>query len=422
MVDKKKKIFLISDDIRATSGVGTQGRFLVEGLIKTGKYSVKQFGGALHHSNLSPVKMDPYGDDLVIFPVNGFGDKMQIRSFLSTEKPDVMILFTDPRFFMHIFEMEDEIHQICPIIYNTIWDNYPVPRFNHPLYDSCDQLNCINKVVYDSIVSMGLADKAKFIPHTLPEGMYKPLSDYEALRYKKMLFGEERADHFMPIFVSRNAKRKQPGDILNAWSMFLKRLQEREGHKKATLIFHADPNDQEGPNLYEMIEMLGINDNVFISKQKIEFEKMNILYNIADVNILISSAEGFGLSILEAKSAGTPSIVQKTGGMTYQVYDADKKRELGIILEPDVTSLVGSQLVPYIYDDYLNWKTIGDAFWKAYKWKPEEKAKLKEWCLEDVKARFVYSDMINSWDKSIEETIERFCREKNNKKYTIDVL
>ena len=44
---KKNKILMISDHAMSPSGVGIQSRFLIEGLIKTGKYSFIQLGAAL---------------------------------------------------------------------------------------------------------------------------------------------------------------------------------------------------------------------------------------------------------------------------------------------------------------------------------------------------------------------------------------
>ena len=37
-----------------------------------------------------------------------------------------------------LFDIEDEIHQICPIAYWHVWDNRPTPRFNKVLYESTD--------------------------------------------------------------------------------------------------------------------------------------------------------------------------------------------------------------------------------------------------------------------------------------------
>ena len=69
---KKRKILLLSDHLLSTSGVGCQSRFLTYGLVKTGKWSVRQLGAAIKHENY-----DGY------FPNNEWeinGDKLKMIS------------------------------------------------------------------------------------------------------------------------------------------------------------------------------------------------------------------------------------------------------------------------------------------------------------------------------------------------------
>lgn len=77
----------------------------------------------------------------------GYGNPNTIREILSREKPDALMIFTDPRFFGHVFLMEHEIHTIwkIPIIYWSIWDNFPRSEWNAPAYASCDMLLAISK-------------------------------------------------------------------------------------------------------------------------------------------------------------------------------------------------------------------------------------------------------------------------------------
>ena len=88
---KKKKILLLSDHALSTSGVCCQSRFLVNGLIKTGKWTVRQFGAAIKHSDYRNVKVN---EDFIIKPVDGFGDPQLLRTTLAVEKPDVVILLS----------------------------------------------------------------------------------------------------------------------------------------------------------------------------------------------------------------------------------------------------------------------------------------------------------------------------------------
>ncbi|MAG24702.1 hypothetical protein CMI47_03895 [Candidatus Pacearchaeota archaeon] len=260
---------------------------MAQSLLKTGKYQFRVFGGAIEHANYQTIKVEPFGDDFIIAPVKGFGDPMKLRLAITTEKPDIILLFTDPRFFIWIFEMEDEIHDMCPIAYNHIWDEEPYPSFNEALYEATDLINCISWKTY-SLVQPHFPEKTNYIPHALSKDIFKKLPESEIYEYKKQLIGKENADAFVGLWINRNARRKRPGDLLVAWKQFLEKLQNEQGHKNAILIMHTDPLDNEGPNLYKQIEMLDIVNNVFISKNKIDFQKMNVLHNIADFCINVS--------------------------------------------------------------------------------------------------------------------------------------
>ena len=50
---KKKKILMLSDHALSTSGVGTQSRHLINGLLERypGEWSIRQFGAAIKHAN-----------------------------------------------------------------------------------------------------------------------------------------------------------------------------------------------------------------------------------------------------------------------------------------------------------------------------------------------------------------------------------
>ena len=165
---EKKKILMLSDHALSTSGVGCQSRFLVNGLLKKNEWTVRQLGAAISHENYDVVKVT---DDFYIKPVDGFGNPEMIRQILVTEKPDLIFIFTDPRFFTWLWEMEDEIHQVCPIAYWHVWDNYPSPEYNKVLYDSTDLINCHSYLTYNIVKEM-FPDKAGFIPHALPDEVF----------------------------------------------------------------------------------------------------------------------------------------------------------------------------------------------------------------------------------------------------------
>lgn len=388
----------------STSGVGTQARWLVQGLTSTGKYSFRCFGGAVRHDNYDTVAVDP---DFIIKPTDGFGDKNLLRKTLAQVKPDAILLFTDPRFFVWVWEMQDEIQQVCPIAYWHLWDNPPWPDYNKVLYESTDLINCINYPTYE-MVKERFPNRTNYIPHAVPKDLYKLISKEESIQFKKRLLGNERADHFTVLYVSRNARRKMTADILVSWKLFLKDLQEKHGHTKASIIMHCDPLDQEGTNLHSVIDMLGIKENTIFSKDRIGFEDMRVLYNMCDTVVNRSSNEGFGLPILEAKMCGKPVISIKTGGLTRQVEDHITGEQYGIGLDPEVSSMVGNLMIPYIYEDFISHKTLSEAFMKMYDYGPEKREEIGQRAMKHAHRDYDLDAVVAEWDRTLMNTIENW--------------
>jgi glycosyltransferase involved in cell wall biosynthesis len=409
-MQKKLKVLVLSDHALSTSGVGTQTRHLLTGLIDKGCWSFRQFGAAMKHSDYRTVVVN---EDFIIKPIDGFGNPEMLRVALATEKPDILFLFTDPRFFVWLFEMEDEIHQMCPIVWWHVWDNYPYPEFNNSFYEATDMINCHSHMTYGMLKDK-FPEKTNWIPHSLPTDLFYQLSDQEIKKYKSQLLGKSREDHFVGIWVNRNAKRKRPNDVLQSWSIFLKELKRKKGHQKATLIMHTEPTDNEGPNLFATAEMLGIQNNVFFSRDRLEFEKMNVLYNMSDFCLNMSYAEGFGLSTLESMMTGTPIIAAKTGGLTKQVCNSDTGAENGVALDIDLKTLVGSQTVPYIYEDYVSNQNVAKGIMKMYKKSDKEKKRLSKKVLKYAKTVFSHQKTVDEWHETMLNAYKKF-NEKNKK-------
>jgi len=402
VANNKKTILLLSDHPLSSSGVGTQARWVINGLINTGKWKFKCFGGAIKHDDYRTVVVN---EDFIIKPTNGFGDRNMLRQVLATEKPDILLLFTDPRFFIWVWEMEDEVHQVCPIAYNHLWDNYPWPDFNRVLYESTDLINCINWPTYQ-MVKERFPEKTNYIPHSVPQEIYHPLPEEQQIKHKISLLGSQRQDHFTVLFVSRNARRKMPSDILVSWKQFIDELKTKHGHTKATLVMHTEPLDPEGPNLHHVVDMLEIKDHVFFSKNRVEFQDMNKLYNAVDTVVNRSCNEGFGLPTLEAMMCGKPIITIKTGGLTRQVEDLETGEQYGIGLDPDAKSLVGNQLVPYIYEDYITHESLSNAFMQMYEWGPEKRKQVGQRAIEHCKKDYNMDSLITKWDDTLTKLVD----------------
>ena len=410
-MSKKKKILLLSDHALCTSGVGVQSRHLMTGLIEKDEWSVRQFGAAIKHADYNTVRVN---DDFIIKPVDGFGTKELLRVTLATEKPDVVILFTDPRFFIWLFEMEDEIHQICPIAWWHVWDNAPYPAFNNALYESTDLINCHSHMTYE-LIKDHHPGKVNFVPHALPPDIHYKLPDSEIENIRQQLLGSARKDWFIAHWVNRNARRKRPNDLLEAWAKFLDKIEKKHNKRDAVLVLHTDPHDSEGPALRHAVDFLGISENIVFSTERVDFGQMNALHNVSDVCINISYAEGFGLPTLESMQAGTPIIALQTGGLTRQVVDHRDGSENGIALPVEMRTLVGSQTVPYIYEDYCDNDTTAAAIMKMYEMSPTERQELGEKARKYALSEFSYQKTVDTWHDTLCKLIDDWKVKKTDR-------
>ena len=357
-MNKKIKVLTLGDHPLSPSGVGSQTKYVCEALLKSEKFEIISLGGAIKHNNYSPIKVEPYGQDWRIIPIDGYGTPEMIRSILRTEKPDILWIMTDPRFWGWLWQMENEIRPLVPIVYYHVWDNYPYPMFNKKFYDSNDKILTISKVTDDIVRNVSPDVSCTYIPHAVDGEVFKPMTAEHIVNLRKESLTEADREKTIFFWNNRNARRKQSGTLIH-W--FKEWLDKTNNHDKAQLIMHTDPKDPHGQDLDHIIEHLGLNNTrqVLLSVKKIPPEHLAALYNMVDCTINISDAEGFGLATLESLSCGTPIIVNMTGGLQEQVTNGTEWFGIGLV--PTSKAIIGSQEVPYIYED----RTSKDQFFSA---------------------------------------------------------
>jgi len=406
----KIKLLVISDHMFSPSGVGSQTKYVMEHLLSTGDYSIRYLAGAIKHQSYAPQTTEEWGEDLVIYPVDGYGTHEVVRSIIRTEKPDLLWFMTDPRFFGWLWEIEDEIRPLMPMMYYHVWDNYPPPQYNEAFYSSTDVVVSISKVTDDIVRAVAPDVEVHHIPHAVDSETYKPLEDSDR-KLAKQQFMPDAVDKFVVFWNNRNARRKMPGSLIHYFNDFL----EKVGRDKAQLIMHTDVNDPNGPNLEEIIHNLGLtNGEVKFSTQKVEPGQLAMMYNLSDVTINIADAEGFGLATLESLSCGTPIIVNMTGGLQEQVTDG--KEWFGVGIEPAAKAIIGSQDIPYIYEDRVSGEDVVDALVTLYN-KREELPAIGEKGREHVLKNYNYKDFCNRWDEVVKSTVEKLGSWSTRKNY-----
>ena len=356
----KKKILIISDSPLAPSGVGTQTKYMIESMLRTGEFQFICLAGALKHPSYEPVRVSPYEDDWLIIPIDGYGNQNIIRAMIHQHRPDALWFMTDPRFYTWLWEIEDEIRDKVPMVYYHVWDNYPYPTFNKDYYDSNDVVCTISKLTDDIVRNVSPGVKCVHIPHTVDTSSFKKRQKEE---YEDILAQQDNSFENKMVFFwnNRNARRKQSGTLIFWFKEFLDII----GKDKACLIMHTEPKDPHGQDLGAIIENLDLtNGEVLLSTTKVDSKTLSKFYNIADCTINISDAEGFGLGTLESLACETPIIVTMTGGLQEQVTDGEDW--FGIGIDPKAKAIIGSQEVPWIFEDRITKEDFLEAMVKFY--------------------------------------------------------
>jgi glycosyltransferase involved in cell wall biosynthesis len=311
---------------------------------------------------------------------------------------------TDPRFYGWLADMSDEIRdRNIPILYNHVWDENPVPKYNKDFYDAFDYIGCISKLTHNIVSSLNHSD-CGYIPHAVDANVFRPFSKEERAKRRAEAFPAHK-DKFVFFYNSRNARRKMTSDVI----AFFKQMLDKVGLDKAFMLMHTDPHDPEGANLFDVCAVLGLRpDQIAFSNQRVPPEQMAIFYNVSDATVCLSNNEGFGLSSLESLMCGTPVISMRTGGLQDQNFIPETGKEFGVSIFPKTKSLTGSQPIPYIYDCRATDEDILNAYLKMYNMSKDEMEKLRAECAEHAKTTFQLSDVVRLWDEAFMRKVTEF--------------
>jgi hypothetical protein len=300
--------------------------------------------------------------------------------------------------------MEHEIRQTMPIFYYNIWDDLPDPKYNRDFYRSSDLLMSISKQTYGLnyriLEDYGYTNnwKLKYVPHGVTSKRFFKV-DKNDTKFKQFeqKYGLDKYK-FILFFNNRNIRRKNPGDIVLAYKTFCDGLTKEEADK-CCLLMHTQPTDDNGTDLVEVIKNVCPDYDVLFTNKQFSTDELNLVYNSVDVTINMASNEGFGLTTCESVNAGTPIILNVTGGLQDQCnFTIDGKYitseqyvELGSLHDrkklpqnlswgswvnpiwPTNRSLQGSPMTPYIFDDRCSYEDAAKAIRQWYDTLPERR-------------------------------------------------
>jgi glycosyltransferase involved in cell wall biosynthesis len=440
-----------------TSGISTMAREIVVGT--SHRYNWVNLGAAINHPDQGK-RLDLSQDtdrvmgitdsSVYMYPISGYGTPELVRQLMDMEKPDAIMFFTDPRYWIWLFQMENEIRKKVPMIYLNIWDDMPAPLYNKSYYESCDTLMAISKQT-QNINRLVLGDKAKdkiikYVPHGINEKIFYPITEFmktenEKLEAKKrQIFGDFEPE-FVVFYNSRNIRRKCTSDTIAAYSLFCDKI-GKDKAAKCALVLHTQKQDENGTDLEAIVDLLCDPEyqKVYFSDARVPSEDVNLLYNMSDIVMLMSSNEGWGLSLTEGMMCGKMIMANVTGGMQDQMRFVDENgkwidfnekfcsnhygtyKECGewaIPLFPTNQSIVGSLPTPYILDDRCSFVDASNKLVDVYNMSIEERQRrgmlAREWVLSKesmMSAKHMCDNIISC----IDETFDKF---KPRKKFEL---
>ena len=203
-----------------------------------------------------------------------------------------------------------------------------------------------------------------------------------------------------------------------AFKYFKDQLPEDQ-KSKVKFLLHTEIKSEHGTDLMAIKDYLFGEDDksILFSTSKLSRKQLNYLYNIADAQILLTSNEGWGLSLTEAILTGTPIIANVTGGMQDQMRFVDdngdwftpdenvpsnhtgRYKEHGkwaFPVFPTNRSIQGSIPTPYIWDDRCRPEDAAERIMEVYNLSEEERIALgmegREWALSE-EAGFTAQEM-----------------------------
>jgi glycosyltransferase involved in cell wall biosynthesis len=307
LIADKIKLLWHSDSIHVPTGYGRVTKEILTRINKK-KFDVNHFGkqtiGQPH---------EVYG--IMCYTIGNHKEGADVLPFhMRSIKPDILITLDD--MWMHDWLNKMDISPTKHIQYFPS-DGCPLPYGSHVHMLKADVNVAMSKYgkrvaeEYDFHeggkfvkLTSRLTHPIEYIPHGVTTNVFKPLKEKEREELKK---GEGLEGKFVIGCVSRNQPRKMMPRMFRAFAEFYKK------HKDAELYCHMDPLDPQGYNLRNIAMMLRIPKVRFTKmhsyKYGVDDTTLNHVYNLMDIHTIPTSGEGFGLTILEAMSAGIPNVI-----------------------------------------------------------------------------------------------------------------
>ncbi|MFA5036683.1 MAG: glycosyltransferase [Candidatus Izemoplasmatales bacterium] len=308
----RKRILVVSDSPTLYSGLGRWCREVSARLAPDHDVAVAgwHYQGQRHEY---PFHIYPLEKQSCIFPSQQSIN--QLNSIIEDFQPDYILGLGDLDYFSDFPEMKRYFSKArAPeiILYLTV-DGLPLFPGWAPIALCADKVfSCteFGKKVLKSLDS-------RIDAEVLPLGYNPDVFGISGTRKQLREMNNFSDNKFVIIANQQNTPRHNLNALVWAYADFLKERPNAESY----LYINTDPQDPAGPNLLVEAKRAGIEKKISFGFNRsvlkaVGDNEVNGLYNMAEVIVLASCNEGFGLPALEAMSAGTIPIVTNYSSLT----------------------------------------------------------------------------------------------------------
>jgi asparagine synthase (glutamine-hydrolysing) len=367
---KQKVLFLCLTTFSQAGGIEKFNRCFLKALDETGQ-----------EGTLSTRAMSPYDKlpDEHYFPekrYRGFGGSkinFVIRSVLAAASADTVIVghLNLAPIGVLIRKMYPNVRIILITHGIEVWQ--PLAGQKKQILLDADQILSVSKFTKDKLIDIqGLpADKIRIFPNTI-DPYFKVPQSFQVNKEIRRAYSFGAADPVLFTLSRLSGREKYKG-----YDLVIQCLPElKKQFPQIRYIIAGKYDNEEKARLDALISSLQLESNVFLTGYLAEKSLLEY-YQAADLFIMPSRKEGFGIVFLEALICGLPVI----GGNQDGSVDALRNGELGILVDPtNMQEIIDGITEVLIHkdnytDEYrraMQQKTLGYFGFPAYKKRLQE--------------------------------------------------